>query len=114
LFEQRHKSPQRSLQIKLIGLGFARVTGSDAAILTLYPILSRFPHRARHLSTAPHSTTKLFLALSRLGRPKKSTRSIQPTKNYFTSLCAVCLRHVLQNFFVSRRSECFFLFFVVV
>jgi hypothetical protein len=26
----------------------------------------------------------------------------------------VCLRHELQNFFVSSRSECFFLFFVVV
>jgi len=35
-------------------------------------------------------------------------------KAYFTSLCAVCFRHVLQNFFVSKRSECFFLFFVVV
>src|SRR5213082_2999581 len=34
-----------------------------------------------------------------------------PEENYFTSLCAVCLRHVLQNFFVSRRSLCFFLFF---
>jgi len=29
-------------------------------------------------------------------------------------LCAVCFRHVRQNFFVSMRSECFFLFFVVV
>jgi len=34
--------------------------------------------------------------------------------NYFTSLCAVCLRHVLQNFLVSIRSECFFRFLVVV
>src|SRR5215472_11546771 len=42
--------------------------------------------------------------------------ALQPSKskNYFTSLCAVCLRQVLQNFFVSRRSLCFFLFFVVV
>src|SRR2546426_10796022 len=33
---------------------------------------------------------------------------------YFTSRCAVCLRHVLQNFRVSNRSACFFLFLVVV
>src|SRR5579862_1822737 len=33
---------------------------------------------------------------------------------YFTSRCAVCFRHRLQNFLVSIRSECFFLFFVVV
>jgi hypothetical protein len=48
--------------------------------------------------------------------PKFKT-GLSPTyenKNYFTSLCAVCLRHVLQNFFVSIRSVCFFLFFVVV
>src|SRR5689334_3035163 len=37
-----------------------------------------------------------------------------PEQIYFTSLCAVCLRHVLQNFLVSKRSVCFFLFFVVV
>src|SRR2546430_809442 len=47
--------------------------------------------------------------------------SLAPTKKtfpakrtYFTSLCAVCLRQELQNFFVSSRSVCFFLFFVVV
>jgi hypothetical protein len=33
---------------------------------------------------------------------------------YFTSLCGVCFRQARQNFLVSRRSECFFLFFVVV
>src|SRR6266478_3962587 len=27
-----------------------------------------------------------------------------PITNYFTSLCGVCLRHRLQNFFSSRRS----------
>src|SRR5580698_7734651 len=31
---------------------------------------------------------------------------------YFTSRCPVCFRHRLQNFLVSTRSECFFLFFV--
>src|SRR5215469_7670727 len=49
--------------------------------------------------------------------PLNSIPVCSPTSQngtYFTSLCAVCLRHVLQNFFVSRRSVCFFLFFVVV
>src|SRR5208282_2736003 len=44
----------------------------------------------------------------------KPLRSKPKTKNYLTSLWPVCLRHVLQNFRVSTRSECFFLFFVVV
>jgi len=29
------------------------------------------------------------------------------------SLCAVCVRHQLQNFFICRRSVVFFLFLVV-
>ena len=33
---------------------------------------------------------------------------------YFTSLCGVCFRHVLQNFDVSSRSGCFLRFFMVV
>ena len=32
---------------------------------------------------------------------------------YLVSLCAVCDRHQLQNFFICRRSVVFFLFFVV-
>src|ERR1700674_2233466 len=45
-----------------------------------------------------------------------STVEPTPLSNsiYFTSLWPVCLRHALQNFFVSIRSECFFRFLVVV
>jgi hypothetical protein len=32
---------------------------------------------------------------------------------YFTSRCTVCFRQLLQNFFVSKRSVCFFRFLVV-
>jgi hypothetical protein len=40
--------------------------------------------------------------------------NLLPYEIYFTSLCPVCFRHDLQNFFVSSRSECFFRFLVVV
>jgi hypothetical protein len=32
---------------------------------------------------------------------------------YFTSLCGVCFRQLLQNFFISNRSGVVFRFFVV-
>src|SRR5271154_373211 len=56
---------------------------------------------------------------SRWTTPLKNPKPLRPTAcsktgNYLTSLCPVCLRHVLQNFRVSTRSECFFLFLVVV
>jgi hypothetical protein len=53
---------------------------------------------------------KTGLPLARAKTPFTNTK----IKSYFTSLCAVCFRHVLQNFFVSNRSVCFFLFFDVV
>src|SRR6266581_3032926 len=46
--------------------------------------------------------------------PAPAKTTLAKTNTYFTSLCAVCLRHELQNFLVSSRSVCFFLFFVVV
>jgi len=50
-----------------------------------------------------------------LKKPKTASPDTRSkTENYLTSLCPVCLRHVLQNFRVSTRSECFFLFLVVV
>jgi len=35
-------------------------------------------------------------------------------KNYFDSLCEVCLRQKRQNLLISSRSVVFFLFFVVL
>src|SRR6516164_6852119 len=47
--------------------------------------------------------------------PNRWTTPLNSTgRTYLASLCAVCFRHVLQNFLVSSRSECFFLFLVVV
>src|SRR5271156_6631514 len=55
-------------------------------------------------------TTPLFAKPALPHTPAELTK----TGSYFTSLCAVCLRQVLQNFLVSMRSVCFFLFLVVV
>ena len=53
--------------------------------------------------------------INRWTTPLNSNRSRpRNAETYLASLCAVCFRHVLQNFLVSSRSECFFLFFVVV
>src|SRR5690348_12743561 len=46
--------------------------------------------------------------------PRPTPLNRETKTAYFTSLCAVCFRHVLQNFCVSSRSLCFFLFLVVV
>jgi hypothetical protein len=59
---------------------------------------------------AIHPEAALFAAEGQNRPACKATEN----SNYFTSLCAVCFLHELQNFFVSKRSECFFLFFVVV
>src|SRR5215475_12919368 len=61
----------------------------------------------------PFSSRSRLRASFRLGNSSHQTNStgLQINRNYFTSLCSVCLRHARQNFLVSMRSECFFLFF---
>src|SRR5712692_3036402 len=109
-------------------LHFDRLRGHESSFITVGQTFSVYPPHLRPPRERPNSgrgggirtpipgfgdrspnrwTTPLN---SKPACPSPFTK----TKSYFTSLCAVCFRHVLQNFFVSSRSVCFFLFFVVV
>src|SRR5579872_7042553 len=68
--------------------------------------------------TRAHSPFRPAASLPFGPHSRASGQAVEPTpltnSTYFTSLWPVCLRHALQNFFVSIRSECFFRFLVVV
>src|SRR5215470_15077640 len=72
-----------------------------------------FGDRSPNRWTTPLESPALGESLTTVAPAASDSPSPSPLP-YFTSFCAVCLRQVLQNFLVSRRSECFFLFLVVV
>jgi hypothetical protein len=123
-------APQHSLQIKQTGLRFAVYSGptpqlcrltrsSTSSANPIYKDLSCSKAKVLQSSPPAHQPVDPSLLRLRASRsPSRWTTPLRPKPSrptgYFASLWPVCFLQERQNFLVSRRSECFFLFFVVV